>query len=318
MEDILDSIDEIDFDESEESESTEVVEVDESMISDINDVTENGAMMTQEAAQELTTAIKSTSVALYILISEAHKGKAYRALGYETWKEYIETEFDDLSLRHSYRLLDLARVTDALEGAAPEGTKLKLTSAQAIAIKKELPKITDEVKEATEGKTPEEASDFIDEMIARKREDAKEAQKVVDAKEKALEEAREEGRRAGLEAAADSFLEENDGNSEPNEEERPNNFSPDSPDYMTSSADGEFVEIDVQGEGSVSPQMRYALSNIANLSVSVDSLPDPEALAQAVPVQGIDQYFDQVQELQEYINRFATLLEERKYSLDND
>lgn len=318
MEDILDSIDEIDFDESEESESTEVVEVDESMISDINDVTENGAMMTQEAAQELTTAIKSTSVALYILISEAHKGKAYRALGYETWKEYIETEFDDLSLRQSYRLLDLARVTEALEGAVPEGTKLKLTSAQAIAIKKELPKITDEVKEATEGKTPEEASDFIDEMIARKREDAKEAQKVVDAKEKALEEAREEGRRAGLEAAADSFLEENGGNSESNEEGQPNNFAPDSPDYMTSSADGEFVEIDVQGEGSVSPQMRYALSNIANLAVSVDSLPDPEALAQAVPVQGIDQYFDQVQELQEYINRFATLLEERKYALDND
>lgn len=309
MDDILDSIEDLELEDQEEDFSGEVIEVDDSMISDVNDIIESSATMSREEAEDLTTAIRSTSDALYILLARAHDGKAYRILGYNTWKEYVQTEFE-ISPQTSYRLLDMSRVIRELEQATPEGTKVKLTQAQAIAIKKELPRITDEVREATEGKTAEEAEDFLEEMMKKKKEQQKEDKKAIDAKEKSLAEAEADGISKGLEMAADAFLEEHDGKETNKDSE---GFTPDAPDNITSSADGEFIDVQIKGEGGVSPEVMYVLSNLSNMAISSETFPDPEVIVDAVPGSSLDQMYDQITSLQEYVNRLATLLEERKY-----
>lgn len=317
MSDILDSIDDLEDGGADyaSSDSTEVVEVDDSMVSQIDTIIENSAMMNAEEAQELTIAIKSTSTALYILLARAHEGKAYKALGYDTWKEYVQSEFD-ISPQRSYQLLDQHKVISALEEAAPEGTVVKLTEAEARSIKKELPRITDEIKSATEGKSADEAESLIDDMINEKRAQQKEDKKALELKEKNLQEAEQDGYHKGLEAAADALLDQAD---EKGPKQQNDSFSPDSPDYMTDSADGEFIEVDVKGssEPSVNPTTKYALQNFASIITTIDGMPEPSVLVDAIPESRLPSFIDQIAGAQGWINRFATLAEARQEELHN-
>ena len=72
---------------------------------------------TPDEARQLTERIRSTADALWQLLAEAHDRGAWRALGYDTFKAYVEGEFQ-MSKRHAYRLLDQARVIDALTESA--------------------------------------------------------------------------------------------------------------------------------------------------------------------------------------------------------
>lgn len=72
---------------------------------------------TPDEARQLTERIRSTADALWQLLAEAHDRGAWRALGYDTFKGYVEGEFQ-MSKRHAYRLLDQARVIDALTESA--------------------------------------------------------------------------------------------------------------------------------------------------------------------------------------------------------
>lgn len=65
-------------------------------------------------AMELTSRIKGHVAKAWVLLSEAHERKAHLAMGYGTWAEYVETEFE-MSRSYSYRLLDLASVIRELE-----------------------------------------------------------------------------------------------------------------------------------------------------------------------------------------------------------
>ena len=56
------------------------------------------------------------------LLLEAHNRQAWKVLGYDSWGEYVHTEFD-MSRSRSYQLLDQANVTQALMRAAIEATK---------------------------------------------------------------------------------------------------------------------------------------------------------------------------------------------------
>lgn len=126
--------------------------------------------LTQDEAAEITHAIKSTVSAVFILLARAHEGKAYKALGYKTWKDYIDQEFD-FSVQRSYQLLNLAEATSMIEKSTPEGTNYHLTEAQARDIKRELPKITEKIKEATSGATPEEARNLVHDIVETEREE---------------------------------------------------------------------------------------------------------------------------------------------------
>ena len=227
MADILDTLDDLDEDFAldEEDFETSLVLVEE------GELLEEDYEMSHEEAQNITDAIRSAATATWVLLTKAHQFKAYKALGYETWADYVKTEFE-ISSQRSYQLLDLGKAVAMIEAVTPEGTIVQITEAQARDIKRELPAITEKIADETRGKTPEEASEDVDRIIDEIREQKKADDKEAEKRAKAAEEAEQEGYQRGLEAAADALLEA------------------DRPDGMTDIADDGLVEMDVAGGGN--------------------------------------------------------------------
>lgn len=118
--------------------------------------------ITESEAQDLTESIKSTTVALAVLLQRAHQLKAWKAMGYASWKEYIEEEFK-FSRARSYQLLDQGNVIKAVSEAGD--TELYLTEKEAKIIKKELPNITERISHETDGLSDEERARAAKEII---------------------------------------------------------------------------------------------------------------------------------------------------------
>lgn len=135
---------------------------------------EDGRGMSAEEAQEVTDTIRASSQAIHDLLRKAHEGRAHVALGYSTWGAYVKGEFD-MSAQRSYQLIDLSKAISAFEGAAPSGTKVKLTEAAARDIKSDMEALTARVCEETEGLGPEEASDVVSGIVADARREKREA-----------------------------------------------------------------------------------------------------------------------------------------------
>lgn len=295
MSDILDSIDELmEDDEDFELEGTLILPDEDEEAGDLVLDEIASPDMGEIEAREITEAIRSAATATYILLAQAHEGKAFKALGYETWKDYVREEFE-ISPQRSYQLLDYSKALNMLESAAPEGTIIKLTEAQARGIKKELPKITEQIEEETKGKTPEEAGDVIDRIVEDIKEQKKADDKVIGDKTKALEDAEEEGFRSGLEAAADALLEA------------------DGTGRMGSSADDEFLEVEVAGDGgSLSPQDSMDLYNFFSVLTGASSLPEPDDFIKIIPQSRYDEIENQILEAASWFNRFQTIWEMHK------
>lgn len=111
-------------------------------------------LMTLERAKELTEDIKSTTSALYVLLKQAHDHKAWLAMGYNSWSEYIEKEFD-FSRARSYQLLNQANVIEELTEAS--GVPLYISEREARAIKKRLPEITEKIRDEVKDAEDKEA-----------------------------------------------------------------------------------------------------------------------------------------------------------------
>lgn len=293
MSDILDSIDDLiddDFDES-------ITELDEGLdgaSDDLDTILETESEMSENDAREITESIKSAVTATYILLAQAHEGKAYKALGYTTWAEYVKEEFE-ISPQRSYQLLDLSKVIKMIEEVTPDGTTVKLTESQARDIKRELPRITEQIREETKDVEPEDAGEVVDRIMKEAREQQKADDKVTSEKEAKLAEAEQDGYHKGLEAAADAMLEA------------------DGPDSMTSNADDEFVEVDVAGDGdSISPSDSMNLYQFANALTGISSLPEPDDFVNLVPESRFDELYDSVLESASWLNRLSTLMELRR------
>lgn len=124
-------------------------------------------VMNKEEAEKITKSIQSTAIATCVLLQRAHDQQAWKALGYESWKDYIDKEFK-FSRGRSYQLLQQGSVIKEIADASQ--TDIYLTEKEAKAIKKELPNITEKVKQDTaEIKDPEErkqkAKDIVDEAV---------------------------------------------------------------------------------------------------------------------------------------------------------
>ena len=79
-----------------------------------NDIEADVAIeMTATCARDLTDRIKVASEDMAEMLWRAHQGRAWAVLGYASWKEYCETEFQ-MSRRHAYRLLDFVEVKHVL------------------------------------------------------------------------------------------------------------------------------------------------------------------------------------------------------------
>lgn len=290
MSDILDSIDDIlDGETDEDLVSGEILD-DELDSEDFDLENIEAAAMDSDEAQEITEAIRASATATYILLAQAHAGKAYKALGYKTWADYVNEEFE-ISSSRSYQLLDLSKAVKMIEEAAPEGTPVKLTEAQARGIKKELPKITEQIKEATKDKSPSEAAEMIDEIIDEAREQRKADEKVSKEKQEKIDEAAEDGYRAGLEAAADAFLEENS-----------NNFK-DEDDSEDSS---------LEGGATITAQDSMDIYNFLSVLTGVTSLPEPEKLLSIIPEERITEIGNQLDEAVKWFTNFKTVWDEKE------
>lgn len=121
-------------------------------------------MLSKEKAEELTKSIQSTTTALYILVKKAHDEKAWSAMGYSSWTEYIENEFN-FSRARSYQLINQAKVIEELSNAS--GVDMFISEREARSIKNRLPeitkKITSKVKDLDEEDTYKVAKEVIDE-----------------------------------------------------------------------------------------------------------------------------------------------------------
>ena len=113
--------------------------------------------MNAEQAARLTERIKSSIDNLWELIVEAHDGQAWKALGYESWRGYITTEFK-MSYSRSYQLLNQGKVIKALANATPESTTVDISEREARRIKPRLQKVTEAVEaKVADGMEPKEA-----------------------------------------------------------------------------------------------------------------------------------------------------------------
>lgn len=121
-------------------------------------VASNEVLIDKESAQQLTNDIKSTSTALYVLLKRAHDTKAYLAMGYKTWSEYIENEFE-FSRTRSYQLINQANVIEVINEAS--GVEVYLTESEARSIKKRLPEITEKLREVKDEDDIEEKTKKI-------------------------------------------------------------------------------------------------------------------------------------------------------------
>lgn len=80
-------------------------------------------LFTAAEARRLTDEVKADAAALWAKLLQLYEGGAHTALGYSSWADYCEAEFE-MGKSHAYRILDAARVIDAIpqlgNGAPPE------------------------------------------------------------------------------------------------------------------------------------------------------------------------------------------------------
>lgn len=121
-------------------------------------------VISKDEAEQLTQDIKSTSTALYVLLKKAHETKAWIAMGYNSWTEYIEKEFD-FSRARSYQLINQANVIEEINQVSD--VPMYISEREARSIKNRLPEITKKIEEVQEDKsmTKEETKQKIKEVI---------------------------------------------------------------------------------------------------------------------------------------------------------
>ncbi len=122
------------------------------------------SVLTPDEARALTDEIRDTVDNLWQLIERAHAGKAYKALGYTSWADYVRAEFN-MSESRSYQLLDQARVIRAIERAT--STDVEITEAAARDLAPILPLVTAEVRERVASGEP--ADIVVPDVVARAR-----------------------------------------------------------------------------------------------------------------------------------------------------
>ena len=121
--------------------------------------------LTTDQAQELTETIRSTSDVLYVLLARAHAGKAWVALGYNSFSDYVGEEFN-MSRSRAYQIIDQARVIEAIESAVPDGTDLPtISEAAARDLKSIIGEVVPVIRDRTEGLSPQDAGYVVEEVV---------------------------------------------------------------------------------------------------------------------------------------------------------
>jgi len=132
--------------------------------------------MERDAAMTLTNQIRAATRQVCLLLLEAHERRAWVALGYRTWEQYVQSELS-ISRSRSYELLDQARVVLQLRDAAGVEPIPQVSAYLALRIKPRLGQITDSIRQRVQQRPDQNAvaivATVLDEQrqqIARRRE----------------------------------------------------------------------------------------------------------------------------------------------------
>jgi hypothetical protein len=96
-------------------------------------------------AQDLTLRIKGSLGEVPLLMNEAHERRAWVALGYRTWEQYVRIEFR-MSRSRSYELLDQARIILAVRGVVGCEWTPPISALAATQIKPHLHELLEELR----------------------------------------------------------------------------------------------------------------------------------------------------------------------------
>jgi hypothetical protein len=140
----------------------------------VTDINFSSPALDEAAAREITERIKTTANLMYLLVKRAHAGKAYKALGYSSFKKYIEQEFEFSSV-YAYRLLNQANFIEAIEEKVPAGTEIRITEPVSTALKKVLPELLEELEQRVDELEDGESAGAIIEDLIRERREQQEA-----------------------------------------------------------------------------------------------------------------------------------------------
>jgi len=136
----------------------------------VSEINFSSPELDEDGAREITDRIRTTSNVLYLLVKRAHAGKAYKALGYNSFEAYVNSEFN-FSKVYAYRLLNQANFIEAIEARVPEGTEIRVTEPISRKLKKVLPELLEELEgRVGEIEDPDEAGDIIEDIIRENRE----------------------------------------------------------------------------------------------------------------------------------------------------
>lgn len=129
------------------------------------------SVCTTDEARVLTDRIKASAETLWGLLVEAQQRKAWKALGYPSWREYACAEFG-VGQSHAYRLLDQAHVIREIESAAGISPVGEISERETRDIKPILPEVTEAVRErvaAMADPEPEQVREAVRDVIESKR-----------------------------------------------------------------------------------------------------------------------------------------------------
>lgn len=115
-------------------------------------------------ARELTHQIKLGMCHVSSLLLKAHDGRAWSALAYSSWAEYVHVEFG-FSRSRSYELLEHARVLQALTDAAGVSGIPDISPYATSQIKPHLPELIHEIRIQAAGRPEGEARNLVSELV---------------------------------------------------------------------------------------------------------------------------------------------------------
>lgn len=107
--------------------------------------------LTRPEAEALTVEIRANANRLWMLVAIAHDRKAWRALGYDSWKHYVATELQ-ISEQRSFQLVDTGKVMLAIaEASGVDPADLDPVPARTVAkVKNALPRLQRAIRAAVD------------------------------------------------------------------------------------------------------------------------------------------------------------------------
>ena len=168
--------------------------------------------LNRDEAQMLTAKIKGYVSQAWLMLVEAHDRHAHTALGYATWADYVQAEFE-IGRSRSYQILDQARVIREIDAVvstavdiAPSAIADVVTERDARDVKPNLKAVTDSIREKVTAEAtvePQRVKEIVAEVVAIERDKAK--QEAED--RKAIADLNEQAKAAGMDVDPASLAE---------------------------------------------------------------------------------------------------------------